>query len=535
MYGLAGALRWLHQPKGSTQMAHMDLKPRNILIFRDTSSEVGIWKLTDFGMAMTDLDKAQQPIYSQDDLDMWRFHNSVPGAQAQGEYTAPELSIHTLAQAAPLSPLPADVWSLGCILHEVVAFTLGGRPSVESLSSDRRKAHQDARFYCPRKVEIKDCVTKWLDALDKTQEWINYVYHIIERSLRIYPDERCDAWEVERLLWQLLREPPSEGSMPLDSSVDSLETIPVPPMLPGTPLASMEALHPTLPITEQSVGNFWRDEPSLKISSQHVRPASIYGGSTRAKTPVRRFVSVPEGRGGVQDHTGDTAMTTRRTSTSRAVETPRTPPTISRTNFVHRPTLSTAPQTPQRLHTAPFESNHSVTPPSEPRRRDSPSQTQFVVPRTPEQGALGGGLPSHLQSLTPVSTGSSRPSFSSTASSQAPTFDPVFSDLTITKSNLSSDSPRILDLKLDDNAKHIAALTESEKHKLVVRVFEVNLPLGTCSMYISYDLPHKGGKAKDEDCWQHLSLAWPFVCAWGVHKGRQSVGRNSHDITCLVH
>jgi len=75
-------------------IAHRDLKPANCLIVKSTEGKV--LKLSDFGMAkyVTVQDKATREISS-------------------ASYRAPEVS-----RSVP-SGLPADVWSLGCILYQM--------------------------------------------------------------------------------------------------------------------------------------------------------------------------------------------------------------------------------------------------------------------------------------------------------------------------------------------------------------------------------------------------------------------------------
>ena len=94
---LLNALHFIH----SREVMHRDLKPGNIVV-----SEEGVVRLIDFGMASVDM-KCQRPKYT--DLSK---RGLVYGTL---QYRAPELLLGCKDYTKAI-----DIWSLGCILFEVI-------------------------------------------------------------------------------------------------------------------------------------------------------------------------------------------------------------------------------------------------------------------------------------------------------------------------------------------------------------------------------------------------------------------------------
>ncbi|KAL2073458.1 hypothetical protein VTL71DRAFT_10782 [Oculimacula yallundae] len=119
--GLADALSWLHGGihtlDGRKLIAcHIDMKPSNILVFHlEESSSAGTWLITDFSTStLTDGDGTEL-------LPAPRIVEDI--------YSAPELQAQPEKNRA--SP-ECDVWSLGCILFEILLCFVDGREeSVE--------------------------------------------------------------------------------------------------------------------------------------------------------------------------------------------------------------------------------------------------------------------------------------------------------------------------------------------------------------------------------------------------------------------
>lgn len=113
--GLASAIETIH--KGGFR--HGDLKPQNILVFNKEKG-VGIWKIADMGLA--------------------KFHNSVTGARkgpttmlGQGtlSYEPPETATTTGRESARSRLY--DIWSMGCIIVQIVVLLLHGEKAFLAL------------------------------------------------------------------------------------------------------------------------------------------------------------------------------------------------------------------------------------------------------------------------------------------------------------------------------------------------------------------------------------------------------------------
>lgn len=148
--GLAGGLRFLHKEMQTSDLLenlvcyHMDLKPSNVLVFRDTTysefDDGKIWKLSDFGMARVKI--RGQKTTEERDFNTWFKPKKQPlestpsptlNRRGEGTYLAPE-SI----SATPSMKTSSDVWALGCVISVVFAYMEEGRRGIE--------AYQDARM-----------------------------------------------------------------------------------------------------------------------------------------------------------------------------------------------------------------------------------------------------------------------------------------------------------------------------------------------------------------------------------------------------
>ena len=119
--GLASALETLHEYKSDvlgTQMIgyHHDLKPKIVLV-----SE-GRFVLSDFGLSKLKISEDSQ----------------TPFKRGQGHYLAPECEDLEHDFSKGVISRASDIWSLGCIVLEVIVFMIGGTDAVAEFREHRK-------------------------------------------------------------------------------------------------------------------------------------------------------------------------------------------------------------------------------------------------------------------------------------------------------------------------------------------------------------------------------------------------------------
>ncbi|KAL5598152.1 hypothetical protein FOBRF1_011945 [Fusarium oxysporum] len=119
--GLSSAVAYLHD---SAHMAHRDIKPSNILIYEEPSGTGLSLKLTDFGLSV-DLSRART------------WEQGSRARQSAWLYDSPEVRnaspITGVAEPSAKIKIPSssdlmanDIWKLGCVFTEMIAFLVGG-------------------------------------------------------------------------------------------------------------------------------------------------------------------------------------------------------------------------------------------------------------------------------------------------------------------------------------------------------------------------------------------------------------------------
>lgn len=176
---LAAAIHFLHEhlhlesewPEFHDQaMCHMDLKPRNILVFKQPGSSTGIWKITDFGISQVahlrqSEDSTQDPGYTH----MWRR----PSLR-MGEYHAPDVE----------AQLRSDIWSFGCILTRV--FALGLDPASLAEIDKQRK---DDCFHVGQPSVLHPSIESLIEGLPNKYSTIIHISST-EDELQGQPDNK---------------------------------------------------------------------------------------------------------------------------------------------------------------------------------------------------------------------------------------------------------------------------------------------------------------------------------------------------------
>ncbi|KAH8592625.1 kinase-like domain-containing protein [Bisporella sp. PMI_857] len=147
---LSDAVRFLHNGltiDGKVLICcHMDLKLDNILVYLNSSSPVGCWKISDFGISSMSRREDIQITPTQPALallevpspaqSLARITNTVRtnAKRPPGPFSAPEVELGNEVGRS------SDIWSFGCILFQVLARAVGGmtifanRPQAKNTS-----------------------------------------------------------------------------------------------------------------------------------------------------------------------------------------------------------------------------------------------------------------------------------------------------------------------------------------------------------------------------------------------------------------
>lgn len=222
--GLANGLSFLHNDIKTTELEelvcyHMDLKPDNILIFRERGRY--IWKLSDFGMARIKIRRRYGQNEEERNFNSWFVRRLKPSREpsvegtlnrrGEGTYLAPESMSANAAMTAS-----SDVWSLGCVLSVLFAYLEDGRDGVTLYQATRMKykrADGYDRFFVattsfmPNKLH--PVVEKWHDSLIKSArgrssregDAISHALNGLEDFIfKVNPESRKRAKDVVKLL-----------------------------------------------------------------------------------------------------------------------------------------------------------------------------------------------------------------------------------------------------------------------------------------------------------------------------------------------
>lgn len=229
---LASALQFLHAELyidgQMSECAHLDLKPDNILVFwRDdggTDECAGQWKITDFGISVV---RSREPGSGQTErrTDQQRLapgdiarevssreRSSMQAPRGPGPWQPPEMQEGRVTKSS-------DLWSFGCILATVLAFTLGGPEKVSELYLCRKREgqYENDYFYTDGPV-VKSEVLQWLDAQvdahsPAQKQWIKLSQGLIVELLSIDKNQRPSAQKARNRISEILQMTESEASL----------------------------------------------------------------------------------------------------------------------------------------------------------------------------------------------------------------------------------------------------------------------------------------------------------------------------------
>ncbi|KAF6822267.1 serine/threonine protein kinase [Colletotrichum plurivorum] len=226
-FGLADGLQYLHQgittPEGDKLVCyHMDLKPGNILLFKDDRvarenphDDDRIWKVSDFGMSRV---KARQTSTERDkELDLRKlFRSNVKPQQNQASATRNRRGKGTYlpseaAKETKEMDHKSDIWSLGCVISELFTYMEEGSRGLDAYGERRLgRSEMDADvFYERRKFrhdfginsEVQSQHKRLIKAASRRnpaeRNAVEYMLEFLERNvLRTDKSKRCNAVDV---------------------------------------------------------------------------------------------------------------------------------------------------------------------------------------------------------------------------------------------------------------------------------------------------------------------------------------------------
>ncbi|KAF4342407.1 CMGC kinase [Fusarium beomiforme] len=153
---------------------HGDLKPENILWFKSRKEKHGIFVITDLGIADAHRDQTR---------------SNIPGADlpVTPSYRPPECDIRNGQISRDF-----DVWTMGCVILEMVCWLLGGKKNREDFKNARKSRYisgvvTDIFFDIEKpnnregyKVRVKKGVTKWISSLHMNSGCSSYVHRLLK-------------------------------------------------------------------------------------------------------------------------------------------------------------------------------------------------------------------------------------------------------------------------------------------------------------------------------------------------------------------
>ncbi|CAI6340836.1 unnamed protein product [Periconia digitata] len=221
MLDIASGVAFVHSKDKESRIGfHHDIKPSNIVRYREYDAEV--WKLCDFGGA------------------------NLKDLRIEETNTSFQMATH---RYAPLEYYdekkrgrPADVWSLGCVLLELVTIwkygwgqngytelkrhidgdlndSSGISAGSKDVTIEEGRKHAN---YCDNKSKIDQWIQRLGNDNNDTKRF-GEVLDLLQELLQERPEHRILAWEVEIELFIIMRR--SEPSQPWDSVIQRLEQI----------------------------------------------------------------------------------------------------------------------------------------------------------------------------------------------------------------------------------------------------------------------------------------------------------------------
>ncbi|KAJ5425441.1 hypothetical protein N7465_000511 [Penicillium sp. CMV-2018d] len=204
--GVASAIHFLHknlqlessgEDSRDLAICHADLKPQNILVFKEGSS-TGVWRISDFGVSRV----ANRALSGTGRRDSGYSASLIDHHPRGGPYRAPETT----------SQRRSDVWSFGCILVRV--FALGLDPASLPELDERRKKSPDGHasddsFCRGEPPALNSNIKTWIEELStRYRSSLNTdvpekMQNLLNSMLQINFQQRASAREVRTGLQSL--------------------------------------------------------------------------------------------------------------------------------------------------------------------------------------------------------------------------------------------------------------------------------------------------------------------------------------------
>ncbi|KAH8882456.1 kinase-like protein [Thozetella sp. PMI_491] len=349
---------WL-STKGHVGCAHRDIKPSNILVFRKNRPYDITLKLTDFDTTSS-LQRISKLQHGKQDNNGSRTYCSPEASRVYPEEETSEISV----------PLNGDVWSLGCVLSEVLVWLAEGQDGLQKYL-EKRKAETsytalkgsgyEACFH--NRDRPLDCVSQAhntaLLALEDFDTFSPKMKELIEQRMLVSAAERGDPMDIWRHFDQTIKgisNPVSskKAGLDIDTTAEKLDEISEESTEPSTkPVPNPPAIPSHYTESSQPDGNIDLQSPPPNATNVY---ASQDGNSTMQLNPHPMHAGLlaisqssnPFVKGGVPD-----------TQPSRSSGGSQTPHDIEK-----------GANTPIRLHNEGTSSLHEASaPPASPIRQ----------------------------------------------------------------------------------------------------------------------------------------------------------------------
>ncbi|KAL9607552.1 MAG: hypothetical protein Q9167_007545 [Letrouitia subvulpina] len=344
VYQLADALLWLHSDIAlfETQdryLAHMDLKPDNILIHGnplDERTPAGTWTVCDFGISAFHK-SSNKPIQKAPTIRdvTTRLTSRRPLGNAErghGPYQPPEVALERkkeefdleLRHPQSVDNRKCDVWSFGGVLADVLAFALGRSKGVQDLR-EARFHEGDDNFYTftespidlnanitASNTKLKERITSWRKNIIQhyTEAWVpGYVNVVFYESMLPCPADRKSMRDIRDNLGKLEPELGSVITQPVDrglivptepglgsaitQSLDRGLIVPPEPEPPDSPIPAIPYPPPILQVVIPDAGGSPQASSVLSGSSS----ADCQHSQTNVDFSLHCTLSIPLPRG----------------------------------------------------------------------------------------------------------------------------------------------------------------------------------------------------------------------------------------------